>query len=189
MGVNFYLLDKARKDLFARIALESEITPDLEQELINLSNNTEIVIIDAKKYMEKENDLVELAEKKAAYYSSIAKAAKDSVKSVKEWIKNYMVENDIKSIEIGIDKVQLVDGKNSVTIFDEVEVPDSMVKYSVKLDNEEFKLLKLALAIGGKNEPNFTTAVNKLAILKSYKDTGIETSGTTIVKSKSLRMR
>ena len=189
MGVNFYLLDEARKDLFARIALESEITPDLEQELINLSNNTEIAIIDAKKYMEKENDLVELAEKKVAYYYSIAKAAKDSVKSVKEWIKNYMAENDIKSIEIGLDKVQLVDGKNSVTVFDEVEIPNSMVKYSVKLDNEEFKLLKLALAIGGKNEPNFTTTVNKLAILKSYKDTGVETSGTTIVKSKSLRMR
>lgn len=186
--MNLYEIDIATQRVFNQIDENGEITPEIEAELIALQEDALSAILNTKNYLEKTEDNIMLAKAKAHKFMTMAKEAQQRVDNVKSWIINWMDTHKVNLIEADTKRIRLVSGKEKVIIDDETEIPDTVMKYNVTMTPEQYELLAFACKLKDYPVPDFNTDISKAKILEIHKNTGMETNGTHIEKTKYLKM-
>ena len=187
--IKLYDVSIEKENLFKQIDIDDgEITLDVEKALVVIAEKEEQALIVTKQYVEQKKDLVKIAKDRVTYYSKIAKELQKRIDNTTAYMLEYMLSNEIACVSNGIESVSVVTNPPSVDVFDEGVVPESVVWHTVKMDKEQYDLLKLACGIANKDVPDSTPSIDKVKIHELHR-LGVEVAGTQIIQKQRLKMR
>lgn len=166
---------------------EGLITPEIETLINQLQTDTEAGLAILADIRDELNLRKTARETKAAEISALAAKDNSMIETAQKTMLAIMQSTGQKKVEIGSLQITLCDGRESVEIVDEEQVPSTYKKASLTFPAEEIP----ALQAMGLDVSSVKLSVSKTAIMDVHKATEgtIGVSGTRITKNPYLRIK